>query len=68
MRYLICALLLTACGLTEAVDNIKEAVEPPPKAVNVERVFQVRQCAKDSVEAADTANFEWCNPGKPPNP
>ncbi len=64
MRYLMLALMLSACGL---VNDIEDAIDPPPKVVEVGYVVP-RGCAIDSAQAADTANFQWCDPGKPPKP
>lgn len=65
MKYLFLALLLTSCGL---VDDIEEALDPPPKVIRVNHIIPIRTCAQDSTQAADTAHYAWCEvrpPGAP---
>lgn len=57
MRYLITlAFMLSACDIAEELDNTPP---DPPK------VIKIRRCAQDSLQAADTANFTWCEPRPP---
>lgn len=64
MRYLIFALMLSACGL---VDDLDQALDDsPPEDV----IYIVKMCALTEEQAADTANYQRCDgdprPPKPP--
>lgn len=62
-RMLALALTLTGCDL---LDSLEETIDPPPKVTIHENI--IRECARDSVQLADTLRFEDCEEVRPPAP